>query len=462
MPDGARYTFRPSPRVMLTSTAPKCPTCDRSVYAAEQVMGPGGAPYHKPCLKCTSCGRTLDAVNLFEHDHVPYCKMCHSKAFGTKGVGYGNAVVGEYEMIPGRTLSPAPTSPRSPPSYQVAKPSAISSPSSHHSPASFSLDPDRSANFSSPPSDAFNRLSLHGNSQHVSVGKGLQKDKRLIKDDDFDAPMYSPSLRPQTTTRDISPPRPNNDHILGSEIDPTAKGHQPILKQVAETDDQDQSDSSDFEPPAIPFPHIIVKSAGSLSRNSSVGTPARPEPTEHQRFKQDRPISSQTLQRSASTTLVSPPNLPPRTSARLLDQSGPPPPTPPKTSSVKSSHQLTSNFIGRSVSMRNPTSSSPSPSKWSIKTASPPATGSPLVLNLSSQDGPKVCPRCSGTVYHAEQVLALGKKWHKRCLRCCKCSKALDATMCERDGTPYCSRCYDQAFGIESQGFVVRPGFVGR
>ncbi|KAH9820678.1 hypothetical protein DFH28DRAFT_884123 [Melampsora americana] len=459
MPDGARYTFRPSPRVMLTSTAPKCPTCERSVYAAEQVMGPGGAPYHKPCLKCTSCGRTLDAVNLFEHDHVPYCKMCHSKAFGTKGVGYGNAVVGEYEMSPGRTLSPGPTSPRSPPSYRLAKPSTLSSPLSHHSPASFSSGLDRSGDFSPTPIGAFNQLSLHSNPKRVPVGKGLQKDKRLTQDDDFDAPIYSPSLRPQTITGEISPSHPSFDHTLDSEIEPTPVENQPIVEQVGETEDQPDSDSSsDFVPPPIPFPDIIVKSAGSSSRP----LPTRPEPKEDQSSKQEGPILSQTLQRSTSTSVVSPPNLPPRTSGRVLDQSGPPPPTPPKPSSVKCSPQPTSNFIGRSVSMRNPVSNYPSPSKWSIKTASAQSTETPLILNLSSHDGPKVCPRCSGTVYHAEQVLALGRKWHKRCLRCSKCSKVLDATMCERDGTPFCSKCYDQAFGIESQGFVVRPGFVGR
>lgn len=45
-------------------------------------------------------------------------------------------------------------------------------------------------------------------------------------------------------------------------------------------------------------------------------------------------------------------------------------------------------------------------------------------------------------------------------MRCGKCSKALDAGMCEREGTPYCSRCYDQTFGIEAQGFVVVSLFV--
>jgi hypothetical protein len=50
----------------------------------------------------------LDPFSILEHGYDPYCKICHSKAFGTKGVGFGNAVVAEY---PPRSPS-NPTSPK--------------------------------------------------------------------------------------------------------------------------------------------------------------------------------------------------------------------------------------------------------------------------------------------------------------------------------------------------------------
>lgn len=44
----------------------------------------------------------------------------------------------------------------------------------------------------------------------------------------------------------------------------------------------------------------------------------------------------------------------------------------------------------------------------------------------------------------------------ERCLRCVKCTKALDAgSLSDRDGQPYCKKCYSENFGNEAQGFVL-------
>ncbi|KAF5352985.1 hypothetical protein D9758_007900 [Tetrapyrgos nigripes] len=80
---------------------PRCPRCSKAVYAAEQVMGPGRKLYHKPCLSCTSCNKRLDSFTLLEHDEQPYCKICHSRNFGTRDLRSANLpVVPHYSKAP--------------------------------------------------------------------------------------------------------------------------------------------------------------------------------------------------------------------------------------------------------------------------------------------------------------------------------------------------------------------------
>ncbi|SCV73129.1 BQ2448_7054 [Microbotryum intermedium] len=104
------------------AAAPKCTYCGKSVYFAEQAIGPASkvncvvdhpsdrvasnrqlarvnlsrSIYHKPCLKCSSCSKTLEPGALLDHDSDPYCKACHGKAFGTRGYGVGGALVADY------------------------------------------------------------------------------------------------------------------------------------------------------------------------------------------------------------------------------------------------------------------------------------------------------------------------------------------------------------------------------
>ncbi|XP_051775749.1 cysteine-rich protein 1 [Erpetoichthys calabaricus] len=68
---------------------PKCPKCQKDVYFAERVTSLG-KDWHRPCLKCEKCGKTLSAGSHAEHDGKPYCiKPCYSALFGPKGFGRG-------------------------------------------------------------------------------------------------------------------------------------------------------------------------------------------------------------------------------------------------------------------------------------------------------------------------------------------------------------------------------------
>lgn len=71
-----------------------CPWCGGRVYFNERVFS-CGRDWHKGCLKCISCTKTLQPGQQLDHDKKPYCKPCHTRAFGPKGYGFGGAVAAE-------------------------------------------------------------------------------------------------------------------------------------------------------------------------------------------------------------------------------------------------------------------------------------------------------------------------------------------------------------------------------
>ncbi|XP_048455728.1 cysteine-rich protein 2-like isoform X3 [Rhincodon typus] len=71
-----------------------CPRCGQKVYFAEKVTSLG-KDWHRPCLRCVRCSKTLNPGGHAEHDGQPYChKPCYGILFGPKGVNTG--VVGSY------------------------------------------------------------------------------------------------------------------------------------------------------------------------------------------------------------------------------------------------------------------------------------------------------------------------------------------------------------------------------
>ncbi|XP_060608292.1 cysteine and glycine-rich protein 1-like isoform X3 [Ruditapes philippinarum] len=69
--------------------------------------------------------------------------------------------------------------------------------------------------------------------------------------------------------------------------------------------------------------------------------------------------------------------------------------------------------------------------------------------------GGDACPRCCKQVYFAEEVRAVGKKWHKMCLSCAKCNKMLDSTSCtDHEADVFCKACHTKMFGPKGYGFA--------
>jgi len=73
--------------------------------------------------------------------------------------------------------------------------------------------------------------------------------------------------------------------------------------------------------------------------------------------------------------------------------------------------------------------------------------------------GGNICPKCSKTVYFAEQLKAAYQTWHKGCFTCNTCNKGLDtSTVCDNANKLYCRPCYGRNFGPKGVGYGVGAG----
>ena len=72
------------------------------------------------------------------------------------------------------------------------------------------------------------------------------------------------------------------------------------------------------------------------------------------------------------------------------------------------------------------------------------------------------CPRCGGMVFAAEQQLAKGTMWHKKCFNCAECHRPLDSMLaCDGpDKEIHCRSCYGKLFGPKGFGFGHTPTLV--
>ncbi|CAL8115876.1 unnamed protein product [Orchesella dallaii] len=72
------------------------------------------------------------------------------------------------------------------------------------------------------------------------------------------------------------------------------------------------------------------------------------------------------------------------------------------------------------------------------------------------------CPRCGGSVYAAEEVLARARSWHRKCFNCRECKKTLDSiNACDApDNDIYCRTCYAKKYGPKGYGYACGSGFL--
>uniref|UniRef100_A0A8C7GC05 Cysteine rich protein 3 n=3 Tax=Salmoninae TaxID=504568 RepID=A0A8C7GC05_ONCKI len=82
---------------MFAGETSLCPGCEKVVYFAEKVMSLG-RNWHRPCLRCERCKKTLTSGGHAEHEGIPYCHVpCYGILYGPKGVNIGKVGCYIYE-----------------------------------------------------------------------------------------------------------------------------------------------------------------------------------------------------------------------------------------------------------------------------------------------------------------------------------------------------------------------------
>jgi len=74
------------------------------------------------------------------------------------------------------------------------------------------------------------------------------------------------------------------------------------------------------------------------------------------------------------------------------------------------------------------------------------------------------CGRCGKAVFHAEEVKAVGKRFHEACFKCKTCGKQLSSVdVFDNEGEIYCTKCYAGQFGPKGFRGVTSVGaaYVG-
>ncbi|KAK3275365.1 hypothetical protein CYMTET_16500 [Cymbomonas tetramitiformis] len=84
-----------------------CRACGKQVYQTELIRALN-ADWHKICLRCDACQKTLTAGSFVDHDGKPFCKNCYDKHHRPKGYHGGNVSDSFHEAIsPSSGDSPA-------------------------------------------------------------------------------------------------------------------------------------------------------------------------------------------------------------------------------------------------------------------------------------------------------------------------------------------------------------------
>lgn len=441
----------------IGSGAPQCARCGKTVYMAEQVVGPYSKPYHKPCLTCVVCNKRLDSTLLLEHDGEPYCKSCHKTHLGQGKGGFGLSV---------------PLRPE--------KPIALQS----------SPKPSNGTGYKS---EAAKRVEERLAEEMSGINLSARRDNPSPT---LREPTSPSTYQPRTHVTTLSKPTTvaqSIDHLVSSGVEvpipyTRKETSRPIETALYGEEEQDhasryaQNERVDLDYPANEY------SPSSQQKNAEqdyyTASDAAIIPSEERTYESIRTYerSGSPLKESSLPTSRSPPSTPPRSNQETIGsvrfgETGEGLPTPRRKDPIALARErergvfstgtgtVAKTYSPRTTPLLSPggngSTNGGNPEHYGYSPNSQLAKmGLGSTVNAAAVGTP-LCARCQRPVYFAEQKQAASRKWHRACLRCDGCSTTLESGKLEEGPLSatyefptnvWCRTCYAKRFGPKGIG----------
>ncbi|XP_053670716.1 muscle LIM protein Mlp84B isoform X4 [Anopheles nili] len=378
---------------------PKCPKCGKSVYAAEERVA-GGNKWHKQCFKCGMCGKMLDSTNCAEHENELYCKNCHGRKYGPKGYGFGGGA-GCLSMDTGAHTN------------------------GHFEPKPMSKAPEGEG---CPRCGGY----VYMAEQMLARGRGYHRRcfKCLVCNRTLDSTMHCDGPDKEIYCRGC----------YASRFGSRGYGHSGISSLGLMSDARDLDFKSEFAPKPSAVDTTVIKASPGQGCPRCGGVVFAAE----QVLSKGREWHRKCYKcRDCSKTLDS-----------IIACDGPDRDVYCKTCYGKKWGPHGYGFACGSGFLQTDCMS-----EEQLASQKPMVTIDTTVIKAPQGQG---CPRCGGMVFAAEQQLAKGTMWHKKCFNCNECHRPLDSMIaCDGpDREIHCRACYGKLFGPKGFGFGHTPTLV--
>ncbi|XP_044011940.1 muscle LIM protein Mlp84B-like isoform X2 [Aphidius gifuensis] len=385
---------------------PKCPKCSKSVYAAEERVA-GGLKWHKMCFKCGLCSKLLDSTNCSEHEGELFCKVCHARKFGPKGYGFGGGA-GCLSMDQGEHLQ---------------------------------RDGDMSKESNSVLDSRVIAKAPEGEGCPRCGGYVYAAEQMLARNRGYHRACFKCKICHRNLDSTLHCDGPDRDIYCRAcypkKFGPRGIGHAGVMWIGLQCDIEDDGDAA---------PRTSVADTAKIQAPPGKGCPRCGGVVfaAEQVLAKDREWHRKCWKcRDCAKTLDS-----------IIACDG-----PDKDVYCKTCYGKKWGPHGYGFACGSGFLQTDGLTEDDISASRPSYNPDTTAIKAPAGQG---CPRCGGMVFAAEQQLAKGTMWHKKCFNCNECHRPLDSMLaCDGpDKEIHCRACYSKLFGPKGFGFGHSPTLV--